>query len=134
MWDRIKSWFKPQPIVIYRVIESGPSRTQLSGGDEEMRGSVQTLSSHPGFVWLQARLAAQNAALSDRLKYTHHSDIREVDFLQAGIFWSNWLTIQLEQTTSKASSKRVVDPFEEELRAFKEIDNAIERVTGTPDA
>jgi hypothetical protein len=73
-------------------------------------------------------LAVQNAALKGRLDHSFHKDLREVDILQAGVFWSNWLRSELERATVGAPQGRQVDPMEEELAAFRAIDAQIERV------
>lgn len=116
------------PKVVYKIVEVESPRTPLQGGDsEEMRGSIATLSSHPGFQYLQKKLALQHAALRSKLDFERHTSLAEVDFLQAGLFWSAWLDNEIKRTTVKYTAQRV-DPMDEELQAFREIDTQIERV------
>jgi hypothetical protein len=118
---------KPEIVVKYKVIEVPEARTHLKGGDKEIREVVQTLSSHAGFIWLTDRLSVMNAALTTKLKGERHPDLRQVDFLQAGIYWSNWLKQECARATTKMPEKQV-DALAEEEQAFREIDAAIERI------
>ena len=130
----LQNWFIPVPfpkevyIDRYKIVEVELPRSPLQGGDsEEMRASIATLPSHPGFQHLLKKLALQNAALKSKLTFERHSTIDEVNFLQAGVYWSNWLLTELKRTTVKVVAQRL-DPEEEELRAFQELDRQLERV------
>jgi hypothetical protein len=114
----------PQPT--YKVVEL-PSRFTVKG-DDEMKESVATLSSHPGFIFLTQKLAAQGAALKSKLSFEKHENMEAVTFLQAGIYWSNWLAQEVSRSTTKTTATKLLDPFDEELAAFKEIDAQIERI------
>jgi len=115
--------FKPK--TTYKVVELD-KRLSVKA-DKEVAESVATLSAHPGFVYLTQRLDTQNAALKAKLVFEKHTNMDAVTFLQAGIYWSNWLKLEIQRATTKAP-ERAVDPFDEELAAFKEIDAQIERV------
>lgn len=118
--------FKPkEPVVQYKIVEltqRGPH-----GDEEGIRESVATLSSHPGFVWLVNRLKFQREALKSRVALERQTKIEDVIFLQAGIYWAGWLEQEIARLTTKLPQRKL-DPFEEELAAFKELDSAIERV------
>lgn len=116
-----------QPRVEYRVVEYTEPRTRFKGGDASTRESVSTLSAHPGFLYLLSKCAAQNALLRSKLQNSFHQTLREVDLLQAGIYWSNWLKQELEKSTMGAPQPQT-DAFDEELQAFKALDAQIERV------
>jgi hypothetical protein len=118
---------KEVPIEVYKIVEVDSPRTPLQVEDEELRASIATLSGHPGFAHLLKKLALQNAALGSKLKYERHTTLDEVNFLQAGVYWSNWLQAELKRATTKMTQRRV-DPMQEELDAFKQLDAQIERV------
>lgn len=126
MW--IPKWFLPPqegPQIKYQIVETSAPRITMS--EKDARDAISTLSSHPGFVVLTQRLAAQNALLRSKLSADHHTTMREVDFLQAGIYWSNWLAQECQRSSTKMPERRT-DAMEEELDAFRAIDAAIERV------
>jgi len=125
MFNRLRELFKPK--VIYKIVEVAKPRP-FYRWDQNTKDSIGTLSSHPGFVALTERLALTKAQLESTLKQTMHKDLRQVDFLQSGLFWSQWLQEQVEKSTAKGSVRTFLDPYEEELKAFKELDSRIERV------
>jgi len=107
-------------VVKYQVVEVPNLRTQ-SGWNREMRETVTTLSAHPGFVALCDRLALQAANLKQKLNYERHANIRDVEFLQSGIFWCNWLKQQVDAATNRvAIAKR--DAEMEDVEAIKQIE------------
>jgi hypothetical protein len=120
--------FQPEVIVKYRIVELPEIRTHLKGGDKEIREVISTLSSHAGFIYLTDRLNRMNAAIDSKLKSERHADMRAVDFLQAGIYWTQWLQGEVARATQGKQPERSIDPMQEELDAFKEIDAAIERI------
>jgi hypothetical protein len=125
-----RDWFKPQIKVVYQIVEVKSPRTPVRW-DKSTKEVVSTLQSHPGFLALCERLALQRAQLETQLSRNLHKDLREVDFLQAGISWCAWLQEQVEKSTVKGSTK-TFDAMEDELAAFREIDSQIERVCEVP--
>jgi hypothetical protein len=125
MFEGIKKFFTPK--VIYKLVEV-KAPLQRVQWDNNTREAITTLAAHPGFVALQQRLMLQKAQLETTLTRSVHKDLRAIDYLQAGIFWSNWLQDQIEKATVKGSSRQVNDAYDEELRAFQAIDAQIERV------
>lgn len=123
------NWFKQllTPVVKYKIVEVPGNRTHLKGGDKEIREAIQTLSAHAGFIALTDRLNTMNSMLKSKLNAERHPDLRQVDFLQAGIYWSNWLKQEVARSTTKMP-ERPVDPLAEEEQAFRELDAALERV------
>ena len=130
MFEWIKGWFsRPSVVEVitkYQVIELDEPRGS-EDEDEAMKESIATLNSHPGFLHLVKRLSRQRAYLRSKLDFEKHTDLREVDFLQAGIFWCNWLNTEIKRATIKVAPRKL-DAMEEELRAFREIDQQIERI------
>ena len=107
----------------YKVIElAEPARLSLS--EKEFREIVPTLAANPAFVALTQRLNTQYAYLRTQLEQNPKADLH---FLQSGIYWCRWLQNQVRMATVKIPERRV-DPFDEELQAFKEIDATIERI------
>jgi hypothetical protein len=123
----LKKLLTPEVVVQYRIVELPENRTRLKGGDKEIREAIGTLSSHAGFVALEARLNVMNGLLKTKLNGERHADLRAVDFLQAGIYWSQWLQQEVARATTKMP-ERAVDALADEADAFKQIDAAIERV------
>jgi hypothetical protein len=112
----------------YKVVELSTAQRLPNGkSDKELQESVATLNSHPGFIWLTQRLDVMNAALKAKLAQERHTDLKDVQFLQAGIYWSNWLRQEVALAT-RAPHNKPLDAYDEELKAFQEIDALIERV------
>jgi len=127
--ERIKQLFQPR--VIYKIVEVKVPRP-IYRWDQNTKDAIATLSSHPGFVALVDRLNLTKAQIESTLKSTMHKDLRQVDFLQSGSFWAGWLQEQIEKATYKGSQTKYLDPMEEELKAFQELDARIERVGMDP--
>src|SRR5258708_12879865 len=108
MFERIKKLFAP--VVEYKIVEVEKPRTQFRW-DQNTKDAVSTLSAHPGFIALTDKLSLINAQLKTKCFSSVHKKLREVDFLQAGIFWSNWLRDQVEQSTVRRSVSNYVTPF-----------------------
>jgi hypothetical protein len=117
--------------VKYKIIEVPPHRTQTRW-DDDTKAAVSTLSSHPGFVALMDRMFLQRALIEQKLTREFHKDMREVDVLQAGLYWLTWLQDQVQKATVIGSSKRTRSAEDEEIEAFGEVDAHIERI-GSPD-
>ena len=123
----LKKLLQPEVIVKYQIVEVPENRTHLKGGDKELREVISTLSAHAGFIALTDRLNTMNFMLKTKLNGERHADLRAVDFLQAGIYWSHWLQQEVARSTTKMP-ERPVDAMDEEIQAFRQIDAAIERI------
>src|ERR1700678_3720627 len=123
-WFQNLSFEEPKVVIKevtkYKVVELEAPRS-LTEGNAEIAQSIQTLAGHPGFNHLTNKLSYQSAALKSQLCGSRHQDLREVYFLQAGIYWSNWLKMELQRATVKVVGSPK-DAFEEEMAAFKELD------------
>lgn len=120
------SWFSKSVPVEYKIVEVSSPRANLKR-DKETGESIATLSSHPGFVALLNRLLLQNQFLKSKLDNERHSDMREVDFLQSGIYWSNWLQQEVNREVMRMTRPSYTATDEED-EALGAIDSHIERV------
>lgn len=125
-----KNWFTSQPKVVekvvYKVIEIRAPRIAQKWS-KETKDTVSTLASHPGFVALMDRVALHRQMLEHKCSHEFHKDLRESDYLQAGVFWLGYLDRLIAEST-KAPRAVAVDAYDEELEAFKELDARIERI------
>ena len=110
----------------YQVIEVRAPRITTKW-TKEIKDAISTLPSHPGFVAIMDRFALQKQMLEHKCSHEFHKDLREADYLQAGIFWLGYAQDLVNQAT-KLVSPSPVDAFEEEMEAFKQIDSQIERI------
>lgn len=90
--------------------------------------AVASLANHPGFQYLLAKLKFQRAALKDSLEKTRHKEMRDVEFLQSGANWCNWLQLELERAIGvmNAPKPRPVRPYEQD--AFEQLRQNVELV------
>lgn len=110
----------------YRIVEVSAPRTQ-AGWDKDMREVVQTLAGHPGFIALTSRLGLQASLLRAKLLNDRHPSLRDVEFLQSGIFWCSWLEQQVQTATTKMIQSQV-EAREDDEKAFRELQATIEKV------
>lgn len=96
----------------------------------ELRDGLRGLANNPYFGYLLGRLRAQKNVLETRLKESRFERIEDVSFVQSGVFWTGWLHRELERLT-EAPPKPQLDPIEQEIEAFRQIDDLIERVGTT---
>ena len=66
--------------------------------DEEMAGTIASLSHHPGFLYLLDKLRLDRSYLEATLLNRRQNSLDEVNFLKAGVAWSRWLEGQLERS------------------------------------
>lgn len=108
-----------KPKVQYKIIEIERPRP-LAQLDPEAEKTVITLQSHPGFLYLVNKLRLQRHALEMKLKHERHSNLNEVEWIQSGIFWCNWLEDQVNRMVNNQlpSSQTALPP---EATAFEEV-------------
>lgn len=109
------SLFKPK--IEYRVVEVEKPRTVPE--NDEADSTIANLQHHPGFLRLIAKLKNQRSLLETTLKRTRHADIREVDFLQSGIFWANWLEAETDKHVFNKPKSTPAPALEIEREAFE---------------
>jgi hypothetical protein len=111
---------------VIKLIEVDKLRTpfKVDGSGVEQ---IQTLVAHPGFQLLLSELRTQRGFLEAKLLNEAQKTLREVQFIQSGIYWSKWLETKLTNATVK-HSRVLMEPTVDELAAFREIDAALQRV------
>lgn len=115
----------PGPVE-YRIAEVEAPRTPV-GWDKDMRETIATLSAHPGFVALLDRLKLQAGYLKAQLINREHKEMKDVIFLQSGIYWAGWLQQQIASAT-KRTVQSYKDAEAEDKQALAELNAMIERV------
>lgn len=93
--------------------------------DEE---ALKSLAGHPGFVMLMQRLRNQRAVVKAHLENDHHESIREVEVLQAGLKWLNYLQGEVDRATAKKSATVEVKPPADQLQDFHKVLSLLESV------
>ena len=110
----------------WRIVEVEKPRP-LAELDDEGRKSVRALGAHPGFIYLLAKLRLQRHALEERLRNSRHAKIQDVEFIQSGIHWCDWLASQLHRAVME-SDKPAQPAMPPETEAFEEMRRLIEAV------
>lgn len=96
--------------------------------DQGGAAAVATLKNHPGFQYLLAKLAAQRAQLKDALVKTRHKSLTDVEFLQSGANWCDWLQVQLEAAVGILNQPQPRAPRDYEAEGFEEMRRRIDVV------
>lgn len=130
--DRTEPEVKVVKEVVYKVVEVKTPRT-AQRWTKEIKDAVATLPSHPGFNAILDRLALQKQMLEHKCATEFHKDLRENDYLQAGVFWLGYAQRLIDEATQLPRSAPV-DAYDEEMEAFKAIDSQIERIGMEPQA
>jgi hypothetical protein len=131
-WLATSLGVKPQVVVEkeyvteYKIVALKEPRTKE--WDKETRDAVAALTAHPGFLAVVNRLATQRQMIQTKLSSGFHKELREVDYLQAGIFWLDYVQEQVNKATQVKLTARPTEAYDEELEAFKQIDAQLERV------
>lgn len=132
------NWLKkPEPEVqvvekiVYKIVEIKAPRTS-GRWSKDIKDAIATLPSHPGFVAVADRVNLQRQMLVNKLATEFHKDLRECDYLQAGVLWLGYLQRLLDEAT-QMPQRIEVDAYEEEMEAFRKLDAQIERI-GMEDA
>ena len=112
--------------VVYKVVEVKTPRA-AQPWTKEVKDAISTLEYHPGFIALRDRLGLQREMLKTRCATEYHKEQRETDYLQAGVFWLGYIQDMIGQAT-KLNPSAPVDPMQEELDAFRQLDAQIERI------
>lgn len=93
LWGNSESRLKPGKAGLMIVsIEKGQRLPEFT---EDIRRSVMTLQSHPGFLYLLAKLNFQQQALRAQHETRRHATLKDSEFFQSGIAWSGWLQNEL---------------------------------------
>lgn len=90
--------------------------------------AVKALVHHPGFMILLQRLRNQKAVLKSLLENNHHKEIREVDALQIGLKWLNYLQNELDKSVAKKPTAVEIAPSNDQLDDFHKVLALLESV------
>lgn len=136
--ERVAQWLGVKPEVktvylehnvekiVYKVVEV--KDRPIQEWDKETKDAISTLPAHPGFLAVMNRLSLQRQMLNTKLSASYHKELREVDFLQSGLYWLNYIQNTVEQATKVRNAPKQLDAYDEEREAFERINAAIERV------
>lgn len=113
----------------YKVVEVQTPRLQTPVLTRELQESLASLPGNPGFQYLLSKFVAYKAALRAKLETDRHKTLEDAVWLQAGLFWCNFCQSEIAKATKQLQAP-VLDPYDEELQAFRAIDAMIERVGG----
>lgn len=111
---------------VFKVIEIEKQTVPELNGASAM--AVASLATHPGFQYLMAKLKFQRAALKDALEKTRHKTLNDVEFLQSGANWCNWLQIELDKAVSIVNNPKPRVARAYELEAFEQLKGNVELV------
>lgn len=111
---------------IYQVIEVEKPRPLADDGDAD--STIVTLQHHPGFQRLMGKLKLERSVLETKLKNARHDSLRDVEFIQSGIFWASWLERQVEKEVSAKARPTPQPAYDEEAEAFKRASALVEEV------
>lgn len=117
-----RNLFKQKPE--WNVIEV-PETFVVQVEDDE---AIRSLAIHPGFLALTRRFAIQKAALQSKLVKVHHKDLRDVDNLQLGMAWCDYLKSEVDKLVYRKMPEKVVPANFDTETEFKKILTLIESV------
>lgn len=105
-----------------------PQPLPLGALTNEAKDSLVSLQAHPGFQYLLAKLKLEKAVLETKLKRARHKDMRDVEFIQSGIFWAEWLEMQVAKLVTKSNPTMLSKPTLSEEALIREMQAAVETV------
>lgn len=120
--DFFQKLFKQKPV--WNVIEV-PETHVVQVEDDE---AIRSLAIHPGFLSLTRRFALQKAALQSKLNKVHHKELRDVDNLQLGMFWLDYLKNEVDKIVYRKVPERVVPATFDAQAQFRQILTQIQSV------
>lgn len=114
MLEFLKKLFTPKETVLVVPME-------LKSALKDDEDTIRTLLDHPGFLMLINRLKIQKSLLDAKLRLSHHSDLREVDSLQSGMYWLGYLEDTIDKLVH--NRKRPVQEVPEDsiMREFNRV-------------
>lgn len=104
-------------------VEKGRRPPELT---EETARSVASLQSHPGFLYLLAKLRFHQDVLKAQVSGVRQKSMEDVIMLQSGVAWSGWLKSELEaainfQTAAPAPATQTEQSLFEEAQRQLEV-------------
>ncbi len=125
---KLLEWLGLGPKLSFKIIEV--ERPRPITDNEDAAASVGTLSAHPGFYYLTAKMRLQRSLLETTLKRSRHASMEDVQMLQSGIYWLSWIEEQVNREVHKAPKVAPQPAFEVEENAFREAQKQIELIEG----
>jgi hypothetical protein len=102
--------------VYYAVPVDNPKEYQLT---DELRGSIAALAHNPGFQYLLNRAKVVKAYLQRQLAEGKHESMRDVQYLQAGIYWADFWQKELSKNSQPVKPPEAVSSDTEAFEAAK---------------
>lgn len=91
---------------------------------------IATLQEHPGMTALLNRFRLKRAVLEAQLR-SRQKDIRDADFLVAGIYWLGFAESEISQATHRVSAKSTPRFADLETQEFEKARTAIQSIGTT---
>jgi len=107
------------------VVEVEKPRPSL---DPEAKASAASLLGHPGFKYILDLLKLERSKLETTLKFARHDDIKDVEFLQSGIYWTAWVEKKLQSLNNEIRSEVRSKASQDEREIFEAIHANIETI------
>ena len=126
---RLLTMLAPASTASLQIIEVERPKVVLPPA-KEFRESLVALQTHPGMQYLLDRLRFQRYVLETKLRTERAVNLRDIEFLQSGLFWCNWLEQQLNLLTQNPQPAPVA-ATQTELDIFNEVYSQLEKV-GAP--
>lgn len=101
-----------------------PKGVALGADDDRL---IATLSEHPGMTALLNRFRLKKAVLEAQLR-SRQKDIRDVDYLVAGIHWLGFVESEISTAIQRTSEKSTPRLATFEVAEFERARSAIESI------
>lgn len=109
---RLTNYFFPPPAPVILEIDKRPPLPNTA----DVVAATSALVEAPGMKFLLAKLDLDRAKLIQTLAESRHQDLREVQYLQAGVYWCGWLQRQLSYYLRLQEDRaRAITPEEDTL-------------------
>ena len=125
VWAWLKKIFTRLITPRYLVVEIEKGIQIAAGADND---AIALLKNHPGFLALTNRMRLKKAALKAALEQTRHDTIRDVDFLQSGLYWLGFLESEVNKAVQDLKTKSAPKLAVNEVEEFEKVRAAIESV------
>lgn len=128
-WAWVRSFLPGGKTPPWMIVEVKEGTLVQNGGDQ---AAITSLEHHPGFIALMNRMRWKRAVLETQLRTVRQKDIRDVDFLQSGLYWLGYMESEVNTTVANLKNKTVPKLAVDDLADnFEKIRSAIESVGTT---
>lgn len=90
--------------------------------------AIRNLAIHPGFLALTRRFDVQKSALQSKLNKVHHKELRDVDNLQLGMFWLDYLKSEVDKLVFRKEPEKAIPAAFDIQAEFNRVLSQIETV------